>query len=60
MKATEDLYVGFAQEGTVIEKKVSFATVENKPGKRFTLHPKKKVTGQLCHVSFSVRTQHLK
>ena len=41
MKATEDLDVGFAQVGTVIEKKVSFASVENKPGKRFALHPHK-------------------
>ena len=41
MKATEDLDIGFAQVGTVIEKKVSFASVENKPGKRFTLHPNK-------------------
>ena len=41
MKATEDLDVGFAQVGTVIKKKVSFASVENKPGKRFTLHPHK-------------------
>ena len=41
MKAMEDLDVGFAQVGTVIEKKVSFATVEDKPGKRFTLHPNK-------------------
>ena len=39
MTATEDLDVGFAQVGTVIEKKVYFASVENKPGKRFTLHP---------------------
>ena len=41
MKATEDLDVGFAQVGMVVKKKVSFATVENKPGKRFTLHPHK-------------------
>ena len=41
MKATEDLDVGFAQVGTVIKKKVSFATVEHKPGKRFILHPNK-------------------
>ena len=33
MKTTEDLDVGFTQVGTVIEKKVSFASVENKPGK---------------------------
>ena len=33
MKATEDLYVGFSKVGTVIKKKVSFASVENKPGK---------------------------
>ena len=39
MEATKDLDVGFAQIGTVVEKKVSFATVENKPGKRFTLNP---------------------
>ena len=41
MKATEDLDVGFTQVGTMVKKKVSFATVENKPGKRFTLHPHK-------------------
>ena len=41
MKAMEDLDVGFSQVGTVIETKVFFATVENKPGKRFTLHPNK-------------------
>ena len=41
MKATEDPDVVFAQVGTVVEKKVSFATVENKPGKHFTLHPTK-------------------
>ena len=41
VKATEDLDVGFAQVGTVIKKKVSFASIENKPGKRFTLHPHK-------------------
>ena len=41
MKATEDLDVGFTQVGTVIKKKVYFATVENKPGKQFTLHPNK-------------------
>ena len=39
MEATKDLDVGFAQIGTVVEKKVSFATIENKPGKRFTLNP---------------------
>ena len=39
VEATKDLDVGFAQVGTVVEKKVSFATVENKPGKHFTLHP---------------------
>ena len=33
MKATEDLDVGFAQVGTVVKKKVTFATVKNKPGK---------------------------
>ena len=41
MEATKDLDVGFAQIGTVVEKKVSFVTVENKPGKRFTLNPHK-------------------
>ena len=41
MKATEDLDIGFAQVSTVVKNKVSFATVENKPGKRFTLHPRK-------------------
>ena len=41
VEATKDLDVGFAQVGTVVEKKVSFATVENKPGKSFTLHPHK-------------------
>ena len=41
MKATKDLDVGFAQVGTMVEKKVSFASVESKPGKYFTLHPHK-------------------
>ena len=41
MKATEDLDIGFTQIGMVIKKKVSFATVENKPDNRFTLHPNK-------------------
>ena len=41
IKATEDLNVGFTEVGTMVEKKVSFASVENKPGKHFTLHPHK-------------------
>ena len=41
MEATEDLDVGFAQVGTVVEKKVSFVSVKNKPGKQFSLYPHK-------------------
>ena len=36
-----DLDVGFAQVGSLIEKKVSFASIQDKPGKRFTLEPHK-------------------
>ena len=41
MKAMEDLDVGFTQVGTLVEKKVSFASVQDKPGKRFMLNPHK-------------------
>ena len=35
----EDLDVGFAQVGRLVEKKVSFASVQDKTVKRFTLDP---------------------
>jgi len=35
------LDVGFAQVGNLIEKKVSFASVQDKPAKQFTLDPHK-------------------
>ena len=41
VEATKDLDVGFAQVGNLIERKVSFATVQDKPAKRFTLDPHK-------------------
>ena len=41
LEATKDLDVGFAQVGTLVKKKVSFESVENKTGKRFALNPHK-------------------
>ena len=38
LEATNDLDVGFAQVGTMVEKKVSFATIQDKTVKRFTLY----------------------
>ena len=37
VKASDNLSLGFAQVGEVCDKKVSFASVQDKPGKRFTL-----------------------
>ena len=39
LKASDNLSLGFAQVGEVCDKKVSFASVQYKPGKRFTLDP---------------------
>ena len=41
VEATKDLDVGFAQVGNLIKRKVSFASVQDKPAKRFTLDPHK-------------------
>ena len=41
VKASDNLSLGFAQVGEVCEKKVSFASVQDKPGKRFMLDPYK-------------------
>ena len=41
VEATKDLDLGFAQVGNLIERKVSFAYVQDKPAKRFMFDPHK-------------------
>ena len=41
VKASDNLSLGFAQVGEVWEKKVSFVSIQDKPGKRFTRDPYK-------------------
>ena len=41
VEATKDLDVGFTQVGNLVERKVSFASVQDKSVKQFTLDPHK-------------------